>query len=109
MSEFEMLAGKNKSIEKSYEKLRVISQDEKKRMEYEAREKAIRDHNQMMKEAVARGRAEGRAEGLAEGAEQNSIDIARRLLALNYPIDDVAKGTGLSVDRVKALKDESAS
>lgn len=35
MSEFEMLAGKNKSIEKAYEKLRVISQDEKKRMEYE--------------------------------------------------------------------------
>lgn len=52
MSEFEMLAGKNKSIEKAYEKLRVISQDEKKRMEYEAREKALRDHNQMMKEAL---------------------------------------------------------
>ena len=104
MSEFEMLAGKNKSIEKAYEKLRVISQDEKKRMEYEAREKAIRDYNQMMKEAVARGRAEGRA----EGAEQKSIDIARRLLALNYPIEDVAKGTGLSVDRVKSLKDELA-
>ena len=98
--EFEMLAGKNKSIEKAYEKLQVISQDEKKRMEYEAREKAIRDHNQMMKEAVARG--------LKQGIEQNTIDIARRLLALNYPIDDVAKGTGLSVDRVKALKDEPA-
>lgn len=53
--DFEMLATKNKYIESAYEQLQVISQDKQKRLEYEAREKAIRDHNQMMYEAEERG------------------------------------------------------
>lgn len=110
--EFEMLAEKNKSIERAYEKLRVISQDEKKRMEYEAREKAIRDHNQMMKESLERGLKQGIEQGIeqgikrgrTEGAEQKAIDIAKRLLALSFPVDAIAEGTGLSVAQVEALK-----
>lgn len=35
-------------IEKAYEKLTEISADDLKRLEYEAREKAIRDHNYLM-------------------------------------------------------------
>ena len=35
--EFEMLAEKNEEIRKAYERLQVMSQDEKKRMEYETR------------------------------------------------------------------------
>ena len=46
-----MLAQKNQYIESAYERLQVISQDKAKRLEYEAREKAILDHNQMMLEA----------------------------------------------------------
>ena len=50
-----MLAQKNPYIESAYERLQVISQDREKRLEYEAREKAILDHNQMMLEAEDRG------------------------------------------------------
>ena len=53
--EFDMLAQKNQYIESAYERLQVISQDMEKRLEYEAREKAILDHNQMMLEAEDRG------------------------------------------------------
>lgn len=53
--EFDMLAQKNQYIESAYERLQVISQDREKRLEYEAREKAILDHNQMMLEAEERG------------------------------------------------------
>ena len=71
--EFEMLAEKNKAIAKAYERLQVMSQDKQKRMEYEAREKALRDHNEMMLEATERGIAQGieigKAEGRAEGIE----------------------------------------
>ena len=35
-----MPAEKNEAIAKAYERLQVLSQDEKKRMEYEAREKS---------------------------------------------------------------------
>ena len=48
-------AQKNQYIESAYERLQVISQDREKRLEYEAREKAILDHNQMMLEAEERG------------------------------------------------------
>lgn len=56
--EFDMLAQKDTYIASAYEQLQVISQDREKRLEYEAREKAIRDYNQMMLEAEKRG--EGR-------------------------------------------------
>ena len=71
--EFDMLAAKNPYIGSAYEHLQVISQDREKRLEYEAREKAIRDYNQGILEAEQRGREEGKAEGRAEGAAEARI------------------------------------
>ena len=71
--EFDMLAEKNAYIGSAYKHLQVISQDEEKRLEYEAREKAIRDYNQIMLEAKQIGRAEGREEGRAEGREEGEV------------------------------------
>lgn len=50
-----MLAQKDPYIESAYERLQFISQDKQKRMEYEAREKAVRDYNQAIYEAGQRG------------------------------------------------------
>ena len=55
--EFDMVADKDPYIKSAYQTLQVISQDKQKRLEYEAREKAIRDHNQFLLEAEARGEA----------------------------------------------------
>ena len=55
-----MLAKQNPYIESAYKKLQIISQDKEKRLEYEAREKAIRDYNQSMYEAEQRGIETGR-------------------------------------------------
>ncbi len=49
-----MLAEKNVYIGSAYQHLQVISQDDEKRMEYEAREKAIRDYNQGVLEVEQR-------------------------------------------------------
>ncbi len=65
--EFDMLAQKNPYIESAYEHLQVISQDREKRLEYEARQKAIRDYNQMMREAEERGREAGERIGREAG------------------------------------------
>lgn len=65
-----MLASRNKYIKSAYEQLRVISQSTEKRLEYEAREKAIRDYNQVMYEAQTRGLKEGLEQGMKEGLEQ---------------------------------------
>lgn len=61
-------------IEKAYERLTEISADDLKRLEYEAREKAILDHTYLMNynlnKGLAEGREEGRKEGRKEGLEQ---------------------------------------
>ena len=85
--EFEMLAEKNESIKKAYEKLQVISRDKEKRMEYEAREKAIRDHEQMMKEATERGLERGRLEGRSEGELLKTIQMTRGAIRKGTPLD----------------------
>lgn len=65
-----MLAERNPYIEKAYEKLQVISRDREKRLEYEAREKAILDYNQMMLEAREGGLKDGLKQGLEQGREE---------------------------------------
>ena len=78
-----MLAEKNAYIGSAYKHLQIISQDEEKRLEYEAREKAIRDYNQIMLEAKQMGRAEGRAEGREEGRAEGREEGIERVNKLN--------------------------
>lgn len=73
--DFEMLATKNTYIQSAYKTLQVISQDDQKRMEYEAREKALRDYNQGMLEAEERGREEGIKEGEQRGREEGILGM----------------------------------
>ena len=49
------MAKQNEYIEEAVNTLFELSADEKKRLEYEAREKAIRDYNTQMKSAEQRG------------------------------------------------------
>lgn len=78
--EFDVLANKNSYIRSAYRHLQVISQNDEKRMEYEAREKAIRDYNQGIFEAEQRGKAEGRIEGKAEGRAEEKKEGIRILI-----------------------------
>ena len=85
--DYESMAEKNEYISTAYERLKNISADDQKRFEYEAREKAIRDHNHMMFTA--------RLQGLEEGIRVSiqickklgiSLDETKELLALNFNI-----------------------
>ena len=93
--ELEMIATKNPYIESAYQQLQVISQDKEKRLEYEAREKAIRDYNQAMKEAKETGREIGRMEGREEGEKKSREQINRlhSLLLQNKRYDDLEHST----------------
>ena len=48
--EFEMLAEKSPYIKSAYEQLKIVSQDEQKRKEYEAREKELLGYNYEVKQ-----------------------------------------------------------
>ncbi len=76
--EFDMLAQKDQYIASAYEHLQVISQDKEKRLEYEARQKAILDYNQMMREAEERGEERGREQGAERINQLNSLLIQEK-------------------------------
>lgn len=82
--EFDMLAQRNPYIESAYEHLQVISRDKEKRLEYEAREKAIRDYNQLVKEAELRGKEAGEKIGREQEAERINNLNARLIQEQRY-------------------------
>ena len=114
--EFDMLAEKSPYINSAYQHLQVISQDKEKRLEYEAREKAVRDHNQMMKEARERGMQEGMREGMREGIregmqegrregrQEGIIEVAENFIKLGLGTAEISKGTGLSENEIEGLR-----
>lgn len=61
------LAEKNASIKKAYNALVTLSADEQKRLEYEARQKAIRDYNYLMASNLEEGKKIGFEEGMSHG------------------------------------------
>jgi predicted transposase/invertase (TIGR01784 family) len=87
----EMLAEKNEKIKKAYDVLKVISQDERARILYEAREAEIRDQLTRIHSAKEEGKIEGR------------IEVARNLLDI-LDVETIAQKTGLTIDEVKKLK-----
>ena len=93
--EFEMIAKKDAYIEKAYQHLQVISQDKEKRLEYETREKAIRDYNFLVRkskeEGLEEGRMEGRIEGRMEG--ENRVNELNSLLLQNKRYEDLERAT----------------
>lgn len=89
--EFDMLAQRNQYIESAYQQLQVVSQDREKRLEYEARQKAIWDHNQMMREARERGEKIGEKRGREQGEER--INKLYSLLINEKRFEDLQRST----------------
>ena len=56
------------------------------------------------KKGLAEGREEGREEGRAEGEAKKSLEIAKKMLKANSPIDFICQMTSLSEEKVLKLK-----
>ena len=56
--------------------------------------------------AKKKGLAEGREEGLAEGKTEERLEIAKKMLKANSPIDFICQMTSLSEEDVLKLKSE---
>ena len=104
--ELEMIATKNSYIASAYEQLQIISQDKEKRQEYEAREKAIRDYNQAMKEAEQRGEQRGREEGEERGKREKTLEMLESMkedgVEKEY-IKKLARKQGLTEEEIEEL------
>ena len=83
------MAEKDEYIKEAYEDLKKLSLDGQKRLEYEVRQKAIRDHNSQMNSALKRG------------MEKGQRSLIRTMLKNGAEPDLIAKLTGLSLAEIK--------
>ncbi|MDD3880197.1 MAG: DUF4351 domain-containing protein, partial [Syntrophomonas sp.] len=92
----EMLATKNEEIKKALSILEIVSQDEKARMLYEAREAEIRDQITRIESAREEGLKEGMEKGMEKGMEEGEVNaLARTAIKL------LTKKFGLLPEEIK--------
>ncbi len=95
------MAEKNSNLQEAYDELDRLSADERKRLEYEARQKAIRDKNMLFKTGVERGRKEGIEQGIEQGIERGRKDIILSMLKSGMSIEQIAKIIKEPVEDIK--------
>ncbi len=87
------------AIKNADDLLQIISQVEKARMVYEARQAEIHDQLTRLHSAHQKGKAEGKAEDLDEA----KVNFARPMLSKGEDIVKIAKYTGLSREEIENL------
>lgn len=98
--EMEMLAHENPEIEKAYDALQDLSNDEAIRHKAQQREMYLQNEMAINEERYEQGIKKGKEQGLKE----SKIEIAKNLLGINLPLEQISAATGLSVDEIKKLK-----
>ncbi len=95
------LAHQHETIREAKDELLVLSCNEKYRLYYEARLKALLDETSRLQTA----RDEGIEQGIEQGKMQRDLEIAKNLLDI---LDDetISRKTGLPVDLVHQLRGE---
>lgn len=96
--EFEDMAKQDEYIGEAYEELKKLSLDDQKRLEYELRQKAIRDYNSQMNSALKQGREQGRHDALCE--------LIGKKLEKGMSPEDIAELFELELDEVLELAEE---
>ena len=95
------MAEQSESIKKAVVTLRELSEDEKIRLQCEARERYQMDWQSSMRTSREKGREEGRESGRKEGELQKAHDVAEALLEEGMEIEKIAKIVGMEVNVIK--------
>ena len=103
------MAKTDEYIGEVYRELEKLSADEKAKLEYEAREKAIRDYNSQMSSALRRGMQrgmekgmkQGMEQGMEQGIEQGRQDLIIHMLQSGAAPEEIIRLTGAEPEEVK--------
>ena len=85
----DMLATRSPQMRKAVGVLKELSADEATRMRYENREKARRDEESR----------------IADAEKKAKVEIAKKLLNRNRPIEEIIEDTGLTLAEIEAIRD----
>ena len=100
------MAEKDEYIGEAYELIKKLSADEKKRIAYEYREKAIRDHRSMMKSARETGEREGFEKGEKVGREALLTEMVKKKLSRGQSIEQIAEDLVEDIDVIRKIVEE---
>ena len=91
------------SIKESVDKLKILNSDKKFVYNITPEQDDILTKNTLKKIYKSEGIAEGLAEGEAKGKIEAQREMTINLLKNNYPIEEIAKITGLSKEEIKNI------
>ena len=94
----------DKVFDRLFEEAEIARFTPQEQREYEASKKAYRDIKNSVDTAKREGIAEGMKKGMKQGMKQRSLEIARNLLSLGLPVDQITQATGLTEEEIKQLK-----
>ena len=89
------MAEQSESIKKAVVTLRKLSEDEKIRLQCEARERYQMDWQSSMRTSREKGREEGRESGLRDGKLQNARKVTLALMERKMPLEEIAQIVGM--------------
>ena len=90
-------------IEEAYTELEKLSADERAKLEYEARERAIRDYNSQMSSALRLGEQKGMERGIRQGEREERRRIIENQLKKGRSMEETAELLGLNLSEVREL------
>ena len=85
----------NKFLKQAKEELAYLSGDENFKF-------LVEDRTRFLMDQAAREQ-KSFSEGLSEGEKKKQLEIAKKLLELNIPIEKIVSATGLSKDEIEKL------
>ena len=99
--EFEDMAKTDEYLDEACRELERMSADEQAKLEYEARERAIRDYNSQMSSALRRGREEGMKCGVERARQTMIIEM----LGNGMSADEICRLAGATQEEIRKAKE----
>ncbi len=91
-------------IKKAFNELSALNWSEAERNAYDSVEKRERDHEAILHAAREEGEEVGEKRGVEKGRKEESISIAREMLAMGLDKSVIAQATKLSLKEIEALE-----
>ena len=90
-------------FKKLFEQAEIAKYSVEERRLYEASQKEYWDYTSTLETAELKGEKKGEKKGLIKGEKKKAIDVAKKMKAKGYPIEDIAEMTELSPDQIEKL------
>ena len=91
---------KDKIVDKYITNVTIVNDD----LEFQKYMSEEEDKKKIQNSLLSEARENGINDGISKGVSQEKASIAKNLLSMNMPIEDISKATGLSVEEINKLR-----